>query len=78
MGVITWSDGNVGPRGGKQDIVSYSQPVSDQVYGFAKIKVSFGSAKIVKTSEDGDVNLLHRGQRREQDRYHCLQWRGTD
>ena len=55
MGVITWSDGNVGPRGGKQDIVSYSQPVSDQVYGFAKIKVSFGSAKIVKTSEDGDV-----------------------
>lgn len=55
MGVITWSDGNVGPNGGRQDIVSYSQPVSDQVYGFAKIKVSFGSAKIVKTSEDGDV-----------------------
>ena len=55
MGVITWSDGKVGPKGGKQDIVSYSQPVSDQVYGFARIKVSFGSAKIVKTSEDGDV-----------------------
>ena len=38
MGVITWSDGKVGPKGGKQDIVSYSQPVSDQVYGFARIK----------------------------------------
>ena len=55
-GVITWTDGNLG--GGLQDVVTYAQTVSDPVRGFANLKVSYGSAKIVKTSEDGIVEGL--------------------
>ena len=54
-GVITWTDGVYGPNGKLQDIVTYAQSVNDPVKGYLNIKVSFGSAKIVKTSEDGKV-----------------------
>ncbi len=52
-GVITWTDGNMG--GGIQDVVTYAQTVSDPVKGFVNFKISYGSAKIIKTSEDGIV-----------------------
>ena len=54
-GVITWTDGIYGPNGKLQDIVTYAQSVNDPVKGYLNIKVSYGSAKIVKTSEDGKV-----------------------
>ena len=54
-GVITWTDGVYGPNGSLQDTVTYAQTVSDPVKGYLNIKVSYGSAKIVKTSEDGKV-----------------------
>ena len=54
-GVITWTDGVYGPDGSLQDTVTYAQTVSDPVKGYLNIKVSYGSAKIVKTSEDGKV-----------------------
>ena len=54
-GVITWTDGVYGPNGKLQDIVTYAQSVNDPVKGYLNIKISYGSAKIVKTSEDGKV-----------------------
>ncbi len=54
-GVITWTDNIYGPDGGIQDTVTYEQSVSDPVKGYVNIKVSYGAAKIVKTSEDGIV-----------------------
>lgn len=57
-GVITWTDGIYGPNGELQDTVTYAQSVSDPVKGYLNIKVSYGSAKIVKTSEDGKVEGL--------------------
>ena len=54
-GIVTWTDGAYGPDGGIQDVVCYTQSVSDPVEDAFTIKVSFGSAKIVKTSEDGNV-----------------------
>lgn len=57
-GVITWTDGIYGPDGGLQDVVTYAQSVSDPVNGYLNIKVSYGSAKIVKTSEDGKASGL--------------------
>ena len=54
-GIITWTDGIYAPDRGLQDIVTYAQSVTDPVKGFLNIKVSYGSAKIVKTSEDGKV-----------------------
>lgn len=54
-GVITWTDNIYGPDGGIQDTVTYSQTVSDPVKGYLNIKVSYGSAQIVKASEDGKV-----------------------
>ena len=54
-GVITWTDNIYGPDGGIQDTVTYAQSVSDPVKGYVNIKVSYGAAKIVKTSEDGIV-----------------------
>ena len=53
-GVIAWTDGNIG--GGKQDTVPYSASVSDPVTAYLNLKVSYGSARIVKTSEDGKVD----------------------
>ena len=55
-GVITWTDGNVG--GGVQDVATFAETVSDSVQGFVNLKVSYGSAKIIKTSEDGIVEGL--------------------
>lgn len=55
MGVITWTDGDYGPNSTSQDTVTYAQSVSDPVKGYLKLAVSFGSAKIVKTSEDGNI-----------------------
>lgn len=57
-GVITWTDGVYGPNGSLQDTVTYAQSVSDPVKGYLNIKVSYGSAKVVKTSEDGKVEGL--------------------
>lgn len=54
-GVITWTDGVYGPNGKLQDTVTYAQSVNDPVKGYLNIKVSYGSAKIVITSEDGKV-----------------------
>ena len=55
MGVITWTDGDYGPNSTSQDTVTYAQSVSDPVKGYLTLAVSFGSAKLVKTSEDGIV-----------------------
>ena len=55
-GVITWTDGNMG--GGVQDVATFAETVSDSVQGFVNLKVSYGSAKIIKTSEDGIVEDL--------------------
>lgn len=57
-GVITWTDGITGRtnNGQLQDVVTYGESVSDPVNGFFNLKVSYGSAKIIKTSEDGKVN----------------------
>lgn len=54
-GIITWTDGVYGPDGGIQDTVTYAQTVNDPIKGYLNINVSYGSAKIVKTSEDGKV-----------------------
>ena len=54
-GVITWTDGNYGYSSGIQDVVSYTQSVSDPVSGSFKIKVGNGGLKIMKTAEDGNV-----------------------
>lgn len=55
-GVIVWTDCKYGPNGGIQDTVTYSASISDPVNAYLKLKVSYGSAKIVKTSEDGKVS----------------------
>lgn len=57
-GIITWTDGRYAPGAGIQDVISYAQSVSDPVQAFLNLKVSYGSAKIVKTSEDGKVDNL--------------------
>ncbi|MCC8074051.1 MAG: VaFE repeat-containing surface-anchored protein [Clostridiales bacterium] len=57
-GVITWTDEKIGPSGKIQDMVTYGAEVSDPVNAYIKVKVSYGSAKIVKTSEDGVVNNI--------------------
>ncbi len=54
-GFVTWSDGSTASIGSKQDIITYTQSVSDPVKGYLKAKVSLGSIKIVKTSEDNVV-----------------------
>ncbi len=56
-GIITWFDGhNLPGNSGLQDVVTYAESVNDPVKGFLNVKVSYGSAKIVKTSEDGKVD----------------------
>lgn len=55
-GLITWTDGIYKSGEGSQDTVAYTQSVSDPVKGYLNLKVSYGSAKIVKTSEDGKVD----------------------
>lgn len=39
-------------------MVTYAQTVSDPLKGFLNLKVSYGSAKIVKTAEDGKVDNI--------------------
>lgn len=55
-GLITWTDGIYKPGVGSQDTVTYTQSVNDPVKGYVKLKTSYGSAKIVKTSEDGKID----------------------
>lgn len=54
-GVIVWDDGTYEPGVGRQNLVTYAQTVNDPVSGYFNLKVSYGSAKIVKTSEDGII-----------------------
>lgn len=55
-GLVTWTDEKIGPNGGIQDVITYTESVNDPVQGFLNVKVSYGSAKIVKTSEDSKVD----------------------
>ena len=55
-GIVVWGDGIYKPQSGIQDLATYTQTVNDPIKGFLKLKVSYGSAKIVKTSEDGKVD----------------------
>lgn len=57
-GIITWTDGRYAPGSGIQDVISYAQEVNDPVQALLNLKVSYGSAKIIKTSEDGKVDNL--------------------
>ena len=58
-GVVVWSEGNHGQNSSVQDVVTYAQEVSDPVTGYVKMKVSYGSCQIVKTSEDGKVDGIN-------------------
>ena len=55
-GIVVWSDGVYKPGNGQQDLVTYGAEVNDPVKGYLNLKVSLGSAKIVKTSEDDKVS----------------------
>ena len=55
-GLIIWSDGAYQPGSGNQDTVTFGQQVDDPVKGYINLKVSYGSTKIVKVSEDGKVD----------------------
>lgn len=55
-GVLVWTDYKYGPNGGVQDTITYTASISDPVRAFVKLKVSYGGAKIIKTSEDGKVD----------------------
>lgn len=55
--VITWTDEKIGPQSGQlQDIVTFGQSVSDPVKAYLNVKVSLGNAKLMKVSEDGNVD----------------------
>ena len=58
MSLITWTDGTSSNAntGHIQDLVTWGERVSDPVYAYLNIKVSYGEAKIVKYSEDGKVS----------------------
>lgn len=56
QGVVVWSDGHYGPDGTMQDVVTFRDTVSDPMYAYLHLKVSYGSVKIIKTSEDGKVD----------------------
>ena len=58
-GVVVWSEGKHGQNSSVQDVVTYAQEVSDPVSGYVKMKVSYGSCQIVKTSEDGQVDGIN-------------------
>ena len=58
-GVVVWSEGKHGTGSSVQDVVSYAQEVGDPVSGYVKMKVSYGSCQIVKTSEDGKVDGIN-------------------
>ena len=56
QGVVGWSDGHYGPDGTMQDVVTFRDTVSDPMYAYLHLKVGYGSVKIIKTSEDGEVS----------------------
>lgn len=56
QGVLVWSDGHYGPDGTMQDVVTFRDTVSDPMYAYLHLKVGYGSVKIIKTSEDGEVS----------------------
>lgn len=56
QGVVVWSDGHYGPDGTMQDVVTFRDSVSDPMYAYLHLKVGYGSVKIIKTSEDGEVS----------------------
>jgi Cna protein B-type domain protein len=56
QGVLVWSDGHYGPDGAMQDVVTFRDTVSDPMYAYLHLKVGYGSVKIIKTSEDGEVS----------------------
>ncbi|MBT9692309.1 SpaA isopeptide-forming pilin-related protein [Eubacterium ventriosum] len=58
-GVVVWSEGKHGQNSSVQDVVTYAQEVGDPVTGYVKMKVSYGSCQIVKTSEDGKVDGIN-------------------
>lgn len=58
-GVVVWSEGKHNQNSSVQDVVSYAQEVSDSINGYVKMKVSYGSCQIVKTSEDGKVDGIN-------------------
>ena len=58
-GVVVWSEGKHSQHSSVQDVVTYAQEVSDPVSGYVKMKVSYGSCQIVKTSEDGKVDGIN-------------------
>ena len=58
-GVVVWSEDKHGQNSSVQDVVTYAQEVSDPVTGYVKMKVSYGSCQIVKTSEDGKVDGIN-------------------
>ena len=58
-GVVVWSEGKHGQNSSVQDVVTYAQEVSDPVTGYVKMKVSYGSCQIVKTSEDGKADGIN-------------------
>lgn len=58
-GVVVWSEGKHGQNSSVQDVVSYAQEVSDSINGYVKMKVSYGSCQIIKTSEDGKVDGIN-------------------
>lgn len=57
LGVVVWTDGvkSSTVSGQIQDSVTWGERVSDPVYAYLNLKVSYGEAKIVKHSEDGKV-----------------------
>ena len=56
QGVVVWSDGHYGPDGTMQDVVTFRDTVSYPMYAYLHLKVGYGSVKIIKTSEDGEVS----------------------
>lgn len=56
QGVLVRSDGHYGPDGTMQDVVTFRDTVSDPMYAYLHLKVGYGSVKIIKTSEDGEVS----------------------
>lgn len=54
-GVVVWGDGVYAPQTGQQDLSTFTAEVNDPVQAFLNVRVSYGSAKIVKTSEDSNV-----------------------
>lgn len=56
QGVLVWSDGHYGPDGTMQDVVTFRDTVSDPMYAYLHLKVGYGSVKIIKTSEDGEMS----------------------